>query len=583
MSMRSGSLDTAYREYRGLLFAAVGKMARQGFVVPPADAADLVHDFFLDAWTGVESRYQPERASMSTYVYASFVRFARPRIVRLQRLQGALLGPEDLVQLADRGVTVWSANELDPNDLSRVRQAVAVLPMELQEPLKRWLADDASSERKVALELGLSRYELRQKLVDALGQVSLAMGELRVVKTADLAVAKFVWHDRLTLEEAAGQLGMSVQQVRNASVRNQQVVRHSLASVRRGRDARQDKSQAPITRRSAQVAVQSNVQTLEGPEGGQSREGSMTTSSEEPSELVALVERVAARPNDAEVLTAVRRRAAELLQYFERSDAPSPQGWESLPAEWAAQIYGALAEGLGGSEVHEQAERAESEAYADDMAQVGRVFSEVLVPALPESAGVQQLVQGLRRLELTVDLAMQRQLQSRAEVVNGGGDAERLATFGVTPLHLVRAADAVGLVLKRAIQAGYFGRGEGLLARRDATGTREVRGVSSGNVLTKDQLASQISTVADVPPAVSGVLLDWLVGAAPSVTALFVSFTASFDGQNVLLLADTGDAANGELWTRWSPRQPERGSWSGGGRASRASLRLGGYSGTSIS
>jgi hypothetical protein len=59
---------------------------RQGFLTPPADGLDLIHDFFADEWINLRRIYDPAKGSYRAYAYRAFVQFVRPRIVRMQRL-----------------------------------------------------------------------------------------------------------------------------------------------------------------------------------------------------------------------------------------------------------------------------------------------------------------------------------------------------------------------------------------------------------------------------------------------------------------------------------------------------------------
>ncbi len=129
VSLRDGSNHSlsdagpAYEKYKPLLFSALAHLARQGYVAPASDGLDLVHDFFLEAWTGLNKRYDPSKASFGTYVFGAFIRFARPRIVKGIRWQQNLYAPEELIQLAQdatREVTVTEMNL----DLQAVRRAL---------------------------------------------------------------------------------------------------------------------------------------------------------------------------------------------------------------------------------------------------------------------------------------------------------------------------------------------------------------------------------------------------------------------------------------------------------------------------
>lgn len=74
-----------------MLLRALGALARSGFVVPPSEALDLIHDFFVDGWPSVRTNYNRKKGPLPNYVYVSFVHYARPRIVKLNRLRSALI------------------------------------------------------------------------------------------------------------------------------------------------------------------------------------------------------------------------------------------------------------------------------------------------------------------------------------------------------------------------------------------------------------------------------------------------------------------------------------------------------------
>src|SRR5688572_4101425 len=72
--------DIRFLDYQRLLWRMLGVLARRGYVVPPGDARDLIHDFYLDAWPGLTQRFDPTLGTFATYVAAAFYRFARRRI-----------------------------------------------------------------------------------------------------------------------------------------------------------------------------------------------------------------------------------------------------------------------------------------------------------------------------------------------------------------------------------------------------------------------------------------------------------------------------------------------------------------------
>jgi len=227
MTPTAATLEDAYRDYRGLLFAALGRLAREGFAVPPSDALDLVHDFFAEAWSGLAERFDPAQAALQTYLYAAFVRFARPRIVRLQRQYATLLDPADLARMVDE-----ADEDSEPGDQlerRRVGMAIGELQGDDRTLIQAWLEGNDRSERDTARQLGLSRYEVRRRLIEALGKLSAGVGALEGRSALDKAIALAVWRDHLTIDEAAARAGVTVQQARNAYRRNQRRISDSLS------------------------------------------------------------------------------------------------------------------------------------------------------------------------------------------------------------------------------------------------------------------------------------------------------------------------------------------------------------------
>src|SRR5208282_5864054 len=111
-------LETAYQTLRPMLFGGLGKLSRQGFSVLPSDGLDVIHDFFVDEWDKVIAHYDPAKGRLETYVYAAFINFARPRLIRLQRLQGSLTDPQELNKMAEEDGRL--AEEPQPSDLRQL-------------------------------------------------------------------------------------------------------------------------------------------------------------------------------------------------------------------------------------------------------------------------------------------------------------------------------------------------------------------------------------------------------------------------------------------------------------------------------
>src|SRR5437870_4631773 len=140
-------METGYTRYRALFFDALARLARQGFVVQPADALDLIHDFFADVWKGLAERYDSAYGSAASYTYGAFVRFARQRIIRLQRWGPRL---RDMAYLADqaREQTVQSPlNSFVRNEeMESLQEALSELPLERRTVLLEYFASGPRSQ-----------------------------------------------------------------------------------------------------------------------------------------------------------------------------------------------------------------------------------------------------------------------------------------------------------------------------------------------------------------------------------------------------------------------------------------------------
>src|SRR5438270_1228739 len=81
----------AFQEYERLLWRVLAQLARDGFIAPPDEGRDLIHDFYLEAWPGIRERFDPKRGAFQAYVFSAFYRFGRRRIIDLQNWRGRLV------------------------------------------------------------------------------------------------------------------------------------------------------------------------------------------------------------------------------------------------------------------------------------------------------------------------------------------------------------------------------------------------------------------------------------------------------------------------------------------------------------
>jgi hypothetical protein len=378
--------------------------------------------------------------------------------------------------------------------------------------LDTWLNAVRGSERDVARSLGLSRYAVRQRLNEALGRIVTSVGALSHIAPLDRQVAQATWGEQLSPGETATRLNIAPQAVRNAYARNQVRMQQALSIVQRA------------TAHSRGSTTMSASQEL----------------------LERLIGRVSKTPRDEVVLTDVTKYAVELVTYLEGSLEPFPlKAWEELDANWLSDVYGALAVGLGETE-HNDIELAPLfEADQSDRQQVGDAFEQALMPAVPRE------IEGLlARVHPGLVTLRPNSLLNEPDVQSGGDAAKRMAAAGVTPVHLVLASDAVGLLLGRATNANYFRRGAPLSIDREDGRVRRVAG-GGENFLQRAVLVEEITAMTALGPTVADALLDWLVDVAPRVVELFIGYSAADSAGNVALDPLAPDRARKNLFYRW--------------------------------
>ena len=207
--------EIGYTDLRRFLFGALARLARQGLIVPPDDAADIVHDFFVEVWPAVVRGYDPNRGKLEAYSYRAFVHFARPRIVRLRQWRSRLVKTSELARLAATPARLSESTR----DTAAVADALAKLPPLHRDVLHAYLASDLHSERALSEAFGLSRYRLRETLVEALGRVAVLLGEPGRIRQGDWEVARALWKEGRTSAEAGVLLGRTTEEVRQARER----------------------------------------------------------------------------------------------------------------------------------------------------------------------------------------------------------------------------------------------------------------------------------------------------------------------------------------------------------------------------
>jgi RNA polymerase sigma factor (sigma-70 family) len=201
-----------YARYRPLLFRALVSLARRDYDIPADEGLELIHEFFLDAWPGLQQRYDPAKGAFSTYIFGAFLRFARPRIVSARSWHERFVGWDPIALDTLQAQSDQAETELDTQ---AVGHALSSLSQADRTLLEQWLAR-GTSERRVARAMGLSRYKTRQGLVAALTRLAIAMGQQVGASGSDWRIASALWAEGRSVADTAATLGVTTTQVRHA-------------------------------------------------------------------------------------------------------------------------------------------------------------------------------------------------------------------------------------------------------------------------------------------------------------------------------------------------------------------------------
>ena len=201
----------SFEAFEPLLWRVLGSLARRGFVAPPPDARDVIHDFYLEAWDGLKHRYDERITDFKTYLSSSFYKFARRRIVALQGWRRRLVDIELFVDdVVDENTPQRIVEQRQL--LFAIRAALSKLPSDERVVLIDYLHDPQPSERTIAARHSLSRHALRERLLNAVGRVAVEMGRGDGKTTASL-VAIYLWREGRSPRNVSELMGISIPDV----------------------------------------------------------------------------------------------------------------------------------------------------------------------------------------------------------------------------------------------------------------------------------------------------------------------------------------------------------------------------------
>ena len=309
----------------------------------------------------MKKNFDSARGSFEGYVFAAFYYFARARIVQMERARGRLLDLESASSLADSAPAPEETADAESRE-ARMREAMARLPAKSRELLRSFLFDAGANQRKLARNLGISRYRLNEDLIDALGQLAVETGGLPSAHTADEKVAFALWRDGHDARSVASDLNISLTEVHAARKRNVAQLLTSLlpASARK-------------TLRNTTMNTRDSRMSGTAP-------------------ALQLLKRALTSKRDADLLAQVRSRADEIVEALDEDDedySESERAALEQDPEWAGEVLQALAAGEdeAADEAEAQVAREIERLQVNEDKEIGAAFG-AMMRGLPQAARV---------------------------------------------------------------------------------------------------------------------------------------------------------------------------------------------------
>lgn len=481
-----------------VFWRVLAALARNGYAVPPSDARDLIHDFYLDAWNGINERFDPALGSFASYIATAFYRFARRRILKLESIQHRMVDFESVV--AELSTWKTPADILEAREqLQAVNAAVAQLTPLEQEVLDGFLSGAQSSERQLALRHALSRYGLREVLVDSVGKVAVTLGRSGSSSKTEETIAELLWKYGQTPRNVANLLGIPVAEVQGARSR---FVAALLSSIR--------KSERPESLGRFEMKHEDALQLLK-------------------SALFSV--------GNEDVLRDVRAHARDIQQALEEGDVLFEESQWSLvhkhPA-WVAAIYDSLADSKGQDDDVSDLSRAIDSIRDNEQREIGEAFA-ALVTALPGEFREWEKNRFVHVKPANKDY--QQELLSRPSVRAAGEVSFGLVRYGLAPESIYGATRGLELLfnrIERSNRAASPSRNEPQSRTESVLPVPVylVLGPSRAPVEVAEKLIfAEVAATPDLPEGAGVPLTWWIFAALQFRPYLIQGYTAYFDNE----------------------------------------------------
>lgn len=542
----------SFETYQKNLWPVVGALARRGFTVAPDEAHDLIHDFYVDEWKRLGELYDPNRGPFERYLLRAFFQFARQRIARdysrkkrVRELASTITDSDAEVPSAEEIVDSHSRTQL-------MQQALARLPPVQRKALRHFLKNPSANERDVARSMRMTRYRLRETLVDAVGRLAMEFDSIDRDDELEHQVAVALWRDGRTAAETATLLDKPVADVH---VIRKRIVDHLLTALQ---------TSARKTSRSENIMFRAGHDQdgfdATGGSGGSgpgisqlrvngvlvSTSGGVSPGSEA---LILLKKALVTR--DPELLQQLRRRATEVTAALDASDGAPFTEAESLTIaedpQWLAQVY----EALGGEEPEAPSREAEIEAAIDSLLrnqerEIAAAFQGTAY-SLPEDLRLWHRWFGRLR-QVTAEVL--RELQHYWPEASRSSDIAELLRYGLTPASFFEAAMGLQLLLERSIRDSRSGT-DTIVMLEFGHVTDHAMNVRSVNI-PRQQLVAQIRSSPDCPPGAEESLLTWICLVAARHPLIFQGFKVLAAPGPVLAVVSDPQNTTPDIMRRWT-------------------------------
>ena len=261
-------------------------------------------------------------------------------------------------------------------------------------------------------------------------------------------------------------------------------------------------------------------------------------------DVQALLVNVLTSPNNRKLLDEVRQHAEEILQHLDQVE--SLADWEKHvstgdPA-WLAEVLSAIA---GDAELSPEDARVLDAVFAVNVrseSAVGYAFKEGLLPGLPEDLA--DLGHRLQRIP-EIDMNDRKHLLETPAVQAGMPPAASLVPFGVTPLTVFYATEAVSGLSQRIVRREKLSDDTALIFDP----SQSPSATALGYVVSNDLILIEIEHMAECTRPVARILYPWLVEVAQFKPFVFRQFAASPCERAVSLSPTSADDM--DLYVRW--------------------------------